>query len=217
MALIRHVAACFVVMLSATTYAHEKISWQELVPSDFPASPAFPTLSSEVRQALSAYITYMNAAQRRDLSENEASAFEQSKLQLDKNAVDIEHLIDLRKTIISNELAKSVAINEQIAGQEIEIMGFPAPVEMEGVNTTVFILVPTPGACIHIPPPPSNQMILVEFPQGVEIQDIYQPILVKGQLNQPHALDDKQVETDFADGSMIIEPGYALQASVVLN
>ncbi|MDC9727281.1 MAG: DUF3299 domain-containing protein, partial [Candidatus Thioglobus sp.] len=46
-----------------------------------------------------------------------------------------------------------------------------------------FLLVPEAGQCIHVPPPPLNQTLLVdtsEFP--TERRDLYEPIIVSGEI-----------------------------------
>ena len=48
-------------------------------------------------------------------------------------------------------------------GQRVRIPGFVVPLEHRGNRVTEFLLVPYFGACIHVPPPPANQIIDV-FP-----------------------------------------------------
>ncbi|QEY57843.1 DUF3299 domain-containing protein [Pseudomonas sp. C27(2019)] len=68
-------------------------------------------------------------------------------------------------------------------GRKILLGGYPVPLETNDKGNFVeFFLVPYPGACIHVPPPPPNQIILVRYPQGVDLQDIYAPLWVKGIL-----------------------------------
>jgi hypothetical protein len=52
-------------------------------------------------------------------------------------------------------------VNPALIGQLVRIPGFVVPLE-EGQNgMTEFLLVPYFGACVHSPPPPSNQIIHV--------------------------------------------------------
>ncbi len=53
-------------------------------------------------------------------------------------------------------------------GQKVRIAGFVVPLERRGEQVTEFLLVPYFGACIHVPPPPANQIIHVvaEKPVG---------------------------------------------------
>lgn len=89
-------------------------------------------------------------------------------------------------------------------GREVRIGGYPVPLEADARGrSTEFFLVPYPGACIHVPPPPPNQIVLVRHPHGVTIEDIYQPLWVSGRL---------QVEEV---SNALAEAVYSLQASAV--
>ena len=57
---------------------------------------------------------------------------------------------------------------KKLDGQQIKIPGFMVPLEDEQQRVTEFLLVPTPQACIHVPPPPPNQMIYVKMKGGTE-------------------------------------------------
>jgi hypothetical protein len=48
-------------------------------------------------------------------------------------------------------------------GKNVRIPGFMVPLEDNSQAVTEFLLVPSPQACIHVPPPPPNQMVLVEM------------------------------------------------------
>jgi hypothetical protein len=55
-------------------------------------------------------------------------------------------------------------VNEAMDGQRIRIPGFVAPLEWENeMELKEFLLVPYFGACIHLPPPPANQIIYVKL------------------------------------------------------
>lgn len=57
---------------------------------------------------------------------------------------------------------------KQLEGQKVKIPGFMVPLEDNQSMITEFLLVPTPQACIHVPPPPPNQMVYVKMKNGVE-------------------------------------------------
>ena len=51
---------------------------------------------------------------------------------------------------------------KSLDGQNIRLPGYIVPLEVnEEGRTTDFLLVPYFGACIHTPPPPANQIVLV--------------------------------------------------------
>jgi hypothetical protein len=52
-------------------------------------------------------------------------------------------------------------INTALVGQAVRIAGFVVPLEDSKEGLKEFLLVPYFGACIHSPPPPSNQIVHV--------------------------------------------------------
>lgn len=67
-------------------------------------------------------------------------------------------------------------------GVRIRLPGFAIPLETDGQLANRFLLVPYIGACIHVPPPPLNQTVLVEAPMGALIQRVFDPVWVTGRL-----------------------------------
>ena len=71
---------------------------------------------------------------------------------------------DLRANALLALLRKAwdnAPVNPALVGQAVRIPGYVVPLE-EGKNgMTEFLLVPYFGACVHSPPPPSNQIIHV--------------------------------------------------------
>lgn len=57
---------------------------------------------------------------------------------------------------------------KQLQNQKVKIPGFMVPLEDNQNKVTEFLLVPTPQACIHVPPPPPNQMVYVRIKKGTE-------------------------------------------------
>jgi hypothetical protein len=66
------------------------------------------------------------------------------------------------------EWAKAPA-DEKMDGQRIKIPGFIAPLDWENdTELKEFLLVPYFGACIHLPPPPANQIIYVKMEKSLK-------------------------------------------------
>jgi hypothetical protein len=62
----------------------------------------------------------------------------------------------------------------------VRIPGFIVPIEYLGSGVSAFILVPFVGACIHVPPPPANQLVLVTTPEPFESLGLYEAVNVMG-------------------------------------
>ena len=66
----------------------------------------------------------------------------------------------------------------------VSVPGFMVPLEDDAHEVTEFLLVPFAGACIHVPPPPPNQMIYVKLKAGKKAKMSFtEPIIVSGQLH----------------------------------
>lgn len=73
-------------------------------------------------------------------------------------------------------------VNE-LDGKKIRIPGYVVQLEGDADNVTEFLLVPYFGACIHVPPPPPNQIIHVTFPEGVPYEITYDAVWVEGTVS----------------------------------
>jgi uncharacterized protein len=67
-------------------------------------------------------------------------------------------------------------------GRRVRIAGYLVPIGFDGVGVREFLLVPYVGACIHVPPPPPNQIIDVRSEEGVEIRGMFDAVQVTGTL-----------------------------------
>ena len=73
-------------------------------------------------------------------------------------------------------------IAPSLNGKKVKIPGFVVPLEEEGRAVTEFLLVPYFGACIHVPPPPANQIIHVISAKPIKGLRVMDAVWVTGQL-----------------------------------
>jgi hypothetical protein len=90
--------------------------------------------------------------------------------------------------------------NSDIAGKAIRIAGFMVPLEYGKKELKEFLLVPYFGACIHVPPPPANQIIHVLPDKPVKMQTYMDAVWVEGVIELAIS------KTDMGDS------GYRLRA-----
>lgn len=74
------------------------------------------------------------------------------------------------------------AIRRDLNGRLVRLPGFIVPLDGNETHVTEFLLVPFFGACIHVPPPPVNQIVHVYFPEGVVHDMLYDAIWIEGVL-----------------------------------
>ncbi|WP_297365003.1 DUF3299 domain-containing protein [Thauera sp.] len=69
---------------------------------------------------------------------------------------------------------------ERMAGASVRLPGFVVPLETDGKKIREFLLVPYFGACVHVPPPPANQLIHVIPDKPVPAAWNMMPVWVSG-------------------------------------
>lgn len=93
---------------------------------------------------------------------------------------------------------------ESLDGKAITMNGYVAPLDGDAEHVKEFLLVPYFGACIHSPPPPSNQVIHVHIAgQGIPFTNWNSFVTVSGVLKVAHS------------NSGIGVAGYQMQADIV--
>jgi uncharacterized protein len=82
----------------------------------------------------------------------------------------------------------------------VKLAGFVVALEGDGKAVSEFLLVPYFGACIHVPPPPSNQVVLVRTGnKPFKVNQMFDMVSVTGRLRTERA------RNDLASASYIIE------------
>ena len=94
----------------------------------------------------------------------------------------------------------STGVRTDWNGMIVRLPGFIVPIEYDGTGVTSFILVPYVGACVHVPPPPANQLVFVTTPKPYESKGLFEPVNVIGMFGTA------STRTQLAD------IGYALSA-----
>ena len=80
------------------------------------------------------------------------------------------------------EMLVKAPVVAELDGEKVRIPGFILPLEYEGTRIREFLVLPSRGACIHTPPPPSNQIIRGNLEQAYELREIWHPVWVTGRL-----------------------------------
>ena len=93
---------------------------------------------------------------------------------------------------------------KSLDGQRVKLPGFVVPLEMNAKSINEFLLVPYYGACIHVPPPPTNQTVHVIAPSGHPFEgELFDTVWVTGELTV------EKYSNDMGDA------GYRIQAGSI--
>ena len=113
----------------------------------------------------------------------------------------------VRETLV----AQASTTDPGLDGERIRMPGYVLPLEFEGTSVKEFLLVPYVGACIHVPPPPPNQMVFVTPRESFESKGLYAPVWVEGTLSTRGGAYDLTL----VDGTASVDAGYTLAATEV--
>jgi hypothetical protein len=71
---------------------------------------------------------------------------------------------------------------KELDGKRVRMGGYVVPLDFDATTIKEFLLVPFVGACIHVPPPPANQIVYVKAEKGVTIKETFDPVYVTGTM-----------------------------------
>jgi hypothetical protein len=75
-----------------------------------------------------------------------------------------------------------VPVVTALDGKRVRIGGYVVSLDFDATRVKEFLLVPFVGACIHVPPPPANQIVYVKSEQGFDVSGTFDPVWVTGTL-----------------------------------
>jgi uncharacterized protein len=79
--------------------------------------------------------------------------------------------------------SEPVPVVETLDGKRVQIGGYIVPLDFDATTVKEFLLVPFVGACVHVPPPPANQIIFVKSATGIAVGKVFDPIYVTGKMS----------------------------------
>jgi hypothetical protein len=95
---------------------------------------------------------------------------------------------------------ESAPVVASLNNKLVKLKGFLVTLEGDGKAVSEFLLVPYFGACIHVPPPPSNQVVLVRTPaKPFKLGQMFEQVTVTGRLRTEPA------RSELANASYVID------------
>ena len=149
--------------VSADAQSYEDIDWTELMPAE--------DLSALLNRP--AFLDDIADGSAQDSLDN----FQQRQLE-DEQAQQYQAALSSTRVI------------QGFDGKAIRIPGFIVPLaQNEDKEVTRFFIVPYFGACLHMPPPPPNQILYVESEQGITLENLFDPYWFEGVVSIEQKVD----------------------------
>lgn len=112
-------------------------------------------------------------------------------------------LIEHDNAPLASQQPASTGVRTDWNGKTVRLPGYIVPIDYESTGVTAFILVPYVGACVHVPPPPANQLVFVTTSEPYESSGLFEAVNVTGMFGT------SSTSTQLAD------IGYALSADKI--
>lgn len=80
-------------------------------------------------------------------------------------------------------LQEEGSVRTDLDQRQVRVPGYVVPVDGNEETVSSFLLVPFFGVCIHVPPPPSNQIIYVTLSEPVAVDELWDAVWVYGTLH----------------------------------
>ena len=127
---------------------------------------------------------------------------------IDKHIVSKHRSGELAQNIFDDYMERyGRQIVTEFDNKLVKVPGYLVPLNMnEDLTATKFLLVSTPGACVHLPPPSPNQIIYIEYDKGLPYEETATyPYWVYGKLTS------KMQTSEYSDAM------YSMHADLVTD
>jgi len=198
---------CILLYLPALAEQVRQLSWEDLVSAELLADDPLADLTQEQLDLVVWVVNTLDSLPPRGKdNEDLYREIDEAIPQLKEAGIEITELMAKREQLRTTMV-------EELNGQRVRIPGYLLPLEMSDTKVKEFLLVPYIGACIHVPPPPPNQIVHVKIVQkeGYRVKTMYEPVWVSGEISVKSMVKDLYL----VDGSTGVNIGYTMQASQI--
>ena len=198
---------CTGLVLAAAAEPVRQLTWDDLIPAHLAKEGYLENLTDKQKDLVMWVINTIEILPARGKGTEEYwKEVDEAMPTLREYGVDIVKVMAKRKEL-------QTAVVKDLNGKKVRIPGYMLPLEMSGEKVSEFLLVPYIGACIHVPPPPPNQIVFVKTAakKSYKSNQLYDPVWVTGVLSVQSMVKDLFL----VDGSAGVDIGYAMQANQI--
>lgn len=183
------------------------VTWVDLLPEARPYHDPFEKLEySQINDLAKLYRFEVLKVGETDAARRAESI--EIRDRLVSQGLDPDVLFKQREIVMNQRRLAATEPNLDLIGKTVRLPGYLLPLEIVDQKAVEFLLVPTVGACIHTPPPPANQMVFVRYTQGFEVDGLYKPVWVSGEMRA----QSRTQALRLVDGQANVETTYAVDA-----
>lgn len=124
--------------------------------------------------------------QWRDLIPTQAAPNPIDEMQSRLGLTDDDRALSTPQGVVQHGQLGAVAggadVVDDYDGKTVTLSGYVIPLDYTANGIETFMLVPFVGACIHVPPPPPNQLVFVTTDEPFMVRGLFEPFTVTGEF-----------------------------------
>ncbi len=182
------------------------VTWDMLAPPVAAYDDPFEDMSYEHKSDLRDVLRAREARESGKVPPALQAAEAGALLRLQAAGLDADDLLRQRLVVMDRRRQEATGVASAVVDRAVLLDGYALPLKWQGERAVEFLLVPWVGACIHTPPPPPNQVVHVSYPDGLRLDQWFEPVRLSGTLRYEPAAHSLFL----VDGSHKIPASYAL-------
>jgi hypothetical protein len=208
------VLAAVCALAAPSARAEKLIEWTNLLPQTKPLVDPFNQLSQDQRFDVETIIWARGLSEENRKNDYNRQPLEDAKKyekRFVKAGIDVDKLLRNYQAFQSETAKRQRQVNTKLKGENVKLSGYLLPLEFSETGEKDFLLVPYVGACVHVPPPPANQIVLVRLAKKMVVKDLYTPVWIRGQLKTKQS----SKALSLVDGQRNVSIGYHIDGAAV--
>ncbi|MGI9409306.1 MAG: DUF3299 domain-containing protein [Hyphomicrobiaceae bacterium] len=209
------IISCLMLLaLPSIGQAAQKVEWKNLLPQLPPLQDPLTSLTQDQRFDIETIAWARELSdEERQLPQNKQGVEDSVKYerQFKQAGIEVGGLLQKYRTWLLAVDKRQKKVNTSLNGKTVRMAGYLLPLEYSEQGETEFLLVPYVGACIHVPPPPANQIVFVRLAEKFKANDLYTAVWVTGEMKTKSS----SKELTLIDGSSNVAVGYHIDGGTI--
>ena len=185
------------------------VTWDDLMPAERPLDSPFLEYTEDQREDF-AYVMRVQTDLEQGFITADSDDYKRAmkvKDDMIASGIDFEAMSAASRALIAEVDRRGAEVVRDLDGLVVRMPGYALPLESSDGGITEFLLVPYVGACIHVPPPPPNQMVFVKLADAYQVKSLYDPVWITGRMK----VEPASRALSYVDGSADVATGYTIE------
>jgi len=201
-------------LVATQAQAQRQVEWKNLLPQAAPLKDPLESLTQDQRFDIET-IAWARGLKPEELKlvQNKQGIADAAKYEhrFKQAGINVDTLLKKYQQWQDATTKRQKMVNAELNGEQVKIAGYLLPLQFSEEGDTDFLLVPYVGACVHVPPPPANQIVFVRLAKKFVANDLYTAVWVTGQMRTKAS----SKSLTLIDGSTDVSIGYNISGATV--